>query len=177
MTSTREAPTSTGSAGSQTPAQVLHLRRGKVREGFIVADDLPPLLKAGTYEAAIVGYEIYPAKIFGNAVKLRLDFDVFESSGKPAVRLHGHYNVDRIDSNGRPVFRAQSKFARDWRTVTRRRPIRRDRMPPSALMGVLVTVSIRTTFTDRNQRRLSEANYYSVVDRIEDVLAGGHQHR
>jgi hypothetical protein len=149
------------------PARVVRLHPG-AKNG----SDLPPLLAPGSYEAAIIGVNVFTVKMWGGATKLAVAFDVVRE-GLPPARLHAFYNYDR---DKRKPFRKHSRFARDWRTVTGRRESRREKMAPQSMVGAFVHVTVRTV-DEVDGRRLSLPNQYSVVDYIEDVIAGGHQSR
>ncbi len=167
-------------AQRRKPARVVPLHPDVVDE-IVVDGDLPPLIPVGSYDASVIGYELMPElAMYNGQSKLRIDFDVVLPN-EARVTLPMYCNVrliqDRTTRSVRLRVGANSKYARTWRTITGRRPSRHDRMAARSLVGAYVRVTVETVVESRAQERLDGVNQYSKVQRVDELLAGGHAPR
>jgi hypothetical protein len=110
-----------------------------------------------------------------NTDKIALDFVVFPSGiEQPEVQvtLARHWPVKFL-SKDRFRVGPHSDYCREWQIVTGQKARRLDRLAPAAFAQVCVLVMVKTVTMDRNQRPLHPTAYYSVVEYIIEVVAGG----
>ncbi len=134
---------------------------------FHLEDEAPLLLPEGEYVA-----------VFARARKrcqyerqvLELVFELLEDG-------HGHMIPEgtklsmfcRLGADGRPG--RSSKFVQAWMLVAGRRP-GRQRMSTTIFRGRLVRCVVRTVTKDQRQRKRTDLDAYSVIDRLVASGAG-----
>jgi hypothetical protein len=134
-----------------------------------------PLIPPGKHVA--IGTDHWRRLRMFNTDKLAVDFVVFPNGlDQPGVRvtLSRHWHVT-FKPNGRFVVGPHSDYCREWQIVTGQKARRLDRLAPAAFAQVCVLVMVKTVTEDRNQRPLHPTAYYSVIEYIIEVLAGGSQ--
>ena len=118
------------------------------------------LITPGNYTAVYNSHKI--ARSF--AGKLVVFYRIIEPGAAFEKIVPAWYQVRVIDPKKCSFsVRPLSKFARDWRVVFRHSPSRWDRIPMTALKGVLVTLGVRTVTTDHRQKRLDPMYHNSVI--------------
>ncbi|HEX4151148.1 MAG TPA: hypothetical protein VHY75_02960 [Steroidobacteraceae bacterium] len=121
-------------------------------------EDGPILVEPGEHLAVYMRHE-RPQAFKG--LKLRV---IFRLQDQRPVQLSRWYQV--ATSKGPIAAPACSDLVREMQAVLGRR-VRHDRIPISALAGILVRVDVRTVTSDYRQRTLALINQYSVIGRLE----------
>jgi hypothetical protein len=118
----------------------------------------------GTYDLAYSSHSLCGA--YGG--RLAVNFTIVTTGSQSfGAAVTAWYAVTMLDRK-RGTFRASkhSKFARNWRTIFGHGVNRWDRVPMTALKGVIVKAELRTVIEDHDQQKLDPSNQYSVVARV-----------
>ncbi len=132
--------------------------RSKVRGRFCDLVNIAP----GVYEATYVGHSV--RKLFGTG-KLGILFRIIQPGEAFEKTVPLWYPVRLLQ---KPHFSCgrHSKLARDWRLLFRRGADRWDRLPVTALKGIIVRVRVKTVTRDYQQQPLDLVNQYSAAECI-----------
>ncbi len=91
----------------------------------------------------------------------------------PADVVYDGIDLPLICATKEGRFGPQSKFAKLWARVARRRPVQGERLSTAILAGKLFTVRTRTVRTDHEQRPHGALGKYSVIADVSSVDVGG----
>jgi hypothetical protein len=129
-----------------------------------------PLIPEGDYQAVYVHHETTNGS-FGPKVKII--FRIVSQGQHFETLIPAWYNVKDGSTSKRRD--AKIKLARGSRLTSELLRVlqikkRVDRLSPSMLKGYLLTVKVRTVKTDSRQKKLTEAQHYSVISSLECIL-------
>ena len=132
-----------------------------------------PRIPDGTYHARLIRCEPVALQMFRGAGRLFVHFEIVDQGPFMGTRLYGAWSVDIRKVNGKTRLKAPRKGRLH---VTLRRLLgptaRADRLSLASLKECVLKVRTRTVTRNHRQQHLPEAMQYSVVDEIEEVVAG-----
>ncbi len=136
-----------------------------------IADELPPLVKPGSYDLAFIDYKT--ALMFaGRAAKLIMRFRIITFGEHFETELYRYYNVARIIGrparNGKFKCSAKGDFLREFATLFTGRITRLDRIPMSAFENVIIEGKV-STVTHSRGKAIPELLQYSVISELRKV--------
>ena len=136
-----------------------------------IADDLPPIVKPGLYDLALIDYKT--ALMFaGRAAKLIMRFRIITFGEHFETELYRYYNVARIigrpQKNGCFKCSAKGDFLREFATLFAGRITRLDRIPMSAFEKVIIEGKVSTVKQSRG-KPIPELLQYSVISELRRV--------
>lgn len=151
-------------------ARIVSLSRH--REPEIVFGEDAPFIPPGRYRAVGGKSRVYPCF---RSWKVGVQWVIFPDPANPGIEepvtLERHYNVTKV--KGRLRAPGRGDLRRDCVMVLGRKPSRHHQLSPRMFESVMAIVDVRTVERDRVQRDLHEANRYSVIGRVVEILAGG----
>ena len=90
---------------------------------------------------------------------------VLINSSQPIATFN--YSLNPIGKNGNFIADRQGKLAREWMKLFGRDPnFRLDRIPMTKLKGHVISAKVKTVVTNGKQKKLHEANHYSVIEEL-----------
>ena len=127
-----------------------------------VADDLPPLVKPGTYDLVLVDFKT--AIMFaGKAPKLIMAFRIVSLGKYFETELSRYYNVKRIIGKpqlfGRFQCSKKGDFLREYMTLFTGKISRTDRVPMSYYENVIIEGKVDTVKVSRGKGIPKELQY------------------
>lgn len=132
---------------------------------FICADDYRPHIPDGSYIAQCIKHE--KSWAYGTSLKLYLKFRITEGEYM-GTELFMPFNMP-TDGKIKPG----RKYYKTWVHVNGDRPPSRNTvMSPRLFKNKIFKIKTRTTIPKDNNKDMHENFKYSVVDRIEGVMAG-----
>lgn len=139
---------------------------------FLIADDLPPLVRPGFHEVMLDGFQT--ALMFqGKASKLILNFTIVSHGSDFGKRVPRYYNVAKIlgkpQQGGRFKVSKKGDFLREYLTLFHFDGGRLDRLPMSRFNGVTIKAEIETVKHARGKDIPAQLQY-SKVSRLIKVI-------
>ncbi len=133
-------------------------------EEFVFREEYKPLIPNGTYEAQCIKYD--SKFCLGKARKLFLHFAILE---------HGEHNKKQIfmafNMPYNKRIRQGSKYFKTWCMVNDwRLPSRNAKMSPRLFLNKIYKVKTRTVKPNHNGKEMPREFWYSVVDKIVEVI-------
>lgn len=129
-----------------------------------------PLIPAGEYQAVYVSHETTNGS-FGPKVKV--SFRVVSHGPFYETQIAAWYNIKDGASSKRKGSKIRlargSKLTSELLKVLQIKK-RVDRLSPSMLRGYVLVIKVRTVTTNSRQKKLTEAQQYSIVDSLQCIL-------
>lgn len=135
-------------------------------EDYVCADDYRPLLPDGVYEAQCNKYD--SKFCLGKTRKLFLTFRITEMGEYHGSEIFMAFNMpyDRKIKTG-------SKYYKTWVMVNDlQKPSRNTLMSARIFKNKIFRIKTRTTKPEHNGKEMPKDFWYSVVDKILEVIAG-----
>lgn len=133
---------------------------------LVCDDDYKPLIPNGIYEAQCIKYD--NAFVLGKTRKTFLNFKIIGSGDHQGKIIFLAYNMPY---NSR--IKTGSKYYKDWCMVNGwQKPSRNAKMSARLFLNKIYKVKTRTVKPKHNEKEMPESFWYSVVDKIIEVVAG-----
>lgn len=144
---------------------------GPHRTRVVVSGELPVLVEPGIYDLKFD--RRWLGKVHGTAFKLALWFQILDPGPYSGFKVARFYNVKRANPQGGHFqVGPHSAFVREYCALFQTRVSTLRDVPISPFSEVIVRGRIKTVSSDRQQRPLTEANCYSVVEELLEICAG-----
>jgi len=133
---------------------------------FVCDDDYKPLIPNGIYEVQCIKYD--NKFVLGKTRKTFLNFKILDNNEHQGKKIFLAYNMPY---NGR--IKTGSKYYKDWCMVNGwQKPSRNAKMSARLFLNKIYRVKTRTVKPKHNEEEMPQSFWYSVVDKIIEVVAG-----